>query len=467
MQVSLFLRNKLTDLPLPVGQLVAKIPFGLRPGIGSVYRERLRDIHLFDSMNIGSKKEWIFDRVLKMVQYAYAHVPFYRAYYSEKNFSPDSLRTFDDIARIPIINKCILQNYDLDFRSSAIKDRHVVNTGGSSGRTLALYVQACQMGTEWAHMHTIWNKLGYTPKSLKLMFGGRSNIKNGIQYDFVRHSMAVNIYEDFEKVRIGIERLLADYKIEYLHGYPSAIYEFALSCRDRAPNLIKLLTANLKGVFFSSEYPMPRYRQLIENVFCVPSVSWYGHTERAMLAYERYEQYIYHPFQTYGFAELVPINGQNHNLVCTSYYNFASPLIRYDTEDQTTAARLDDGVLVSFEIGHGRSGQFIVDLHGKNIPLTGMIFGRHHPLFDYCSHIQIYQPEPGKAIVLFVPINKDCCSEPNKHFDSNNVRIEFFFELLNEPIRSTSGKINLLVTDEDLQRNNVSLGRTNYENLST
>lgn len=465
MNLSLFARNNLSNLPLPLGQIVAYTPYCWRPGIGSTYRQRQREIRLYENLQEKERKEWIFQRVRRIVRYAVTHVPFYQTYYEEQKFSVDELRGFDDIVRIPAIDKGILQSYDLELRSCQVEGRYLENTGGSSGRTLAFYVQSAQMGNEWAHMHTIWAKLGYSSRHLKLTFGGRSDIKDGIKYDFVRHSVAVNIYKDLEAVASELKALLEKYKIHYLHGYPSALYEFALFCKNRDTELVALLEGDLKGAFLASEYPMPHYRQVIENVFGIPSISWYGHTERCILAYERHEPYVYFPFQTYGFAEACHLSSSYPVLVGTSYYNFASPLIRYNTEDELTEVQQEGGLLKAFKIDHGRKGQFIVDSRGQNIPLTGLIFGRHHKLFEYCSHIQIYQPQPGKAVILFVPLTEGGCPHPERLFDARNVDIRFDFHAISQPIRTASGKINLLVTANDMGRNQdlVPLGSESPE----
>ena len=131
---------------------------------------------------IGGLTEITADKLLEkrpedLVRFAVSYVPFYQTYYQSKGFAVDDLKSFDDIARIPIIDKAVLQQAELERRSAPASGRYRVNTGGSSGSTLSLYVHPRQMGNEWAHMHTIWDVLKYRPHHLKLMFGGRSDIQ--------------------------------------------------------------------------------------------------------------------------------------------------------------------------------------------------------------------------------------------------------------------------------------------------
>lgn len=453
MNLVVLLRENLTDVrvPLTLGACIAHIPYRWRPGIGRAYRRHRQDIRVYDGLRSGQRKKWIFRRVRNIVQYAIDTIPFYRVYYARQGFRLDDLDCFDDITRIPIIDKATLQEFDLDYRSAPTA-RYRVNTGGSSGSTLTLYVHPRHVANEWAHMHAVWDELGYDPSDLKLMFGGRSDVSSGVDYDWLRHSLAVDIYADFSLITEKLNAILKKHRISYLHGYPSALYDFALACERESPRFLASLKLNLRGAFLASEYPRSLYRQVVERVFGVPTLSFYGHTERCILAYERDTRYVYSPFQTYGYAEVRPSSDGTGSLIGTSYYNFASPLIRYDTKDQISDVVVRDSILSSFRISAGRVGEFILDRNRKRIPLTGLIFGRHHSLFDSCRHIQIYQPEPGEAVVLFVPLDRGECLDPADSFDARNVEIRFAFRMVDQPIRTVSGKVPLLVSDRDLQR---------------
>jgi phenylacetate-CoA ligase len=452
MDFLVFIKNNLKLNSPVIGKGLAIIPFSCRPGIGKIYQQRRREITCFDTLNHLRKQSFIYQRFYNIVNYAYQKVPFYRDFYNKKKFCLESLKSYDDIKRVPVINKDILKQYELDSRSVNIKNRYLVNTGGSSGSPLSFYVSSDFIGTEWAHMHFIWRKLGYDIKDMKLVFAGAGDIGGaGIKYDALRHSFFVDIFQDNRFIARKLKRILKTHKVYYLHGYPSALYEFSLFCRDKDPELCEMLKDQLEGVFLGSEYPMPLYRNTIEGTFEIPSVSWYGHTERCVLAYEKGKPFVYHPFQTYGYAESLDMGANGvHHLVGTSYYNLASPLIRYDTEDEVNAPSVINGILESFMIRHGRAGQFILDKNAHKIPLTGLIFGRHHKLFDHCMHIQVAQERPGEALVLYVPLeHRSRLNDPASLFDKSNIAMDFTFRRLKAPVKTLSGKINLLIPYEN------------------
>ena len=434
------------NIPLPIGLFLSHIPYNFRPGYGWLYNKRKNEIILFDQMSTTMKKEFIFKHVKAIVDHAWNNIPFYRNLYQEHDFTPFQLKEYPDLQKIPIISKSMLQKYKLEYRSLAQKNRILVNTGGSSGIPLAFYILPNSLGHEWAHMHYIWEKLKYSTNNIKLMFGGEK-LKNAIEYDGLRNSYLVNIYRSFNEIATLLRPIAGNKRIRFLHGYPSAIYEFAKYCESEDNDLANLLRDNLWGAFLSSEYPAPIYRKKIEEVFKIPTISWYGHTERSVLAWEEKQAYEYVPFQTYGYAEAkIDLNTGNTKLIATSYYNTASPFIRYDTGDEIKIERIDDGILKTFRIEGGREGDFIIDNKGKNISLTGLIFGRHHSAFNYSEFIQIGQTEPGKA-VLFVTVKKSKSPDEilKNGFDKEGVDIEFECKIIDSPIVTKNGKVKLKV----------------------
>lgn len=444
MNFGVFLKENLTNISPGLGKFINKIPYSKRPGLGTIYNKRLREINLINNFNQSQKQEFIFSRLKALTNTAYSNIPFYKGYYDKKKFNPEDLKSFDDLKKIPIISKSILQEWELEERSSQTKGRYVVNTGGSSGTPFSLYIEPNSMGHEWAHMHNVWGKFNYKPSDLKLVFGGRSDLNDVIEYDVVRNHFAIDIYADYTLVAIKLKQLLKKYKIKYLHGYPSSIYDFAVFCKNEDIELKELLSKNLKGAFLGSEYPHKHYRETIESVFDIPTISWYGHTERAVLAFEKNEQFTYEPFLSYGFSEALSLGENNYNLIATSYYNNASPLIRYNTEDIITDVVENGGILESFKITKGREGEFVTDRTGKRINLTGLIFGRHHALFNYSKFIQVKQINQGIIEIHFVSemVNE---TEAAELFDNQNLNFDIKFVRNLQPYRTKAGKINLLI----------------------
>ncbi|MBN1182826.1 MAG: hypothetical protein JXB49_11100 [Bacteroidales bacterium] len=436
-----------SKIPVTLRHYLGLLPEDLNPFLGRSYVKYRSFVKEYNCWDQGQREQFVLRNIKDNVEHAYVKIPFYHDLYDKHKFKPSDLKTFRDIKKIPVISKKLLLECPVERRCWNIQDALKYNTGGSSGHTLSFYKEK---GTspyhEIVHMNTIWEKIGYNNSDSKLVMNGQNNVVNDVDFCFKTNSLRLDIYKGFSQTARKLKKILKNIPIRFLHGYPSTIYEFALYCDAYDHEMKGMLRKSLKGAFLGSEYPHSLYRDKIEDIFNIDTVNWYGHTEGAVLAWEQKEKYRYFPFQTYGFAE---INDEGH-LIATTYYEKASPFIRYDTEDIISDPEIINGFLISFRILEGRNSEFVVDKRDMRISLTGLIFGRHHKIFDYCTHIQICQEEKGKAIVLYVPKNFVSEFTPEFYFDKSNIEIDFTFKKLDCPIRTRAGKLNLLVKPEQL-----------------
>lgn len=437
-----FVKRNLTRLPFFVGHAVSRVPYEFRPGIGCVYKERKKQIEFLSSSSGDSKRNFIFERVKLISCFAYDNVPFYYDLYRSSGFNPHKMDCFDNLSDIPVVCKSDLQKFPVEYRSSSVAPRVIANTGGSSGQPLDFFVTPSLMGNEWAHVHEAWSHLGFRQSDLKATFSGRASIQGVVQYDAARHQLDVDIYKGWSAVADKLYSLPRKMWPRFLHGYPSAIFDFIFWLSDNNHPLLPRLADCLKGVLLSSEYPAPDLRNRVESLLSVVSQSFYGHTERAVFAHERSEHGVFNVLQSYGFAEALDVDNGT-NLIGTTYYNFASPLIRYNTGDYISPS-FNDGVMSNFKIEKGRNGDFVYDRNGVKIYLTALIFGRHHKVFDVAKHIQVKQSSPGVVTIYIVP-RFNVSDDLSALFDSSSVNINFNFELIDEPFRTESGKVPLLV----------------------
>lgn len=437
----LFLRDVVSVFPPPIGKALAWVPPRWR--LGPVYAQTQRDLAAFRALPLAAKKQAVTARVRAILARVARENPFYRDWYAAQGFDPGGVNAFEDLTRIPIVTKADLNTVPLADRSVAQPGRIKTNTGGSSGHPLEFYLDRHAFAREWAHMHDIWSKVGYATTDLKLTFRGKNLGTEPLRYNAVYNEYYVNAYAPPDQQAAAVKAIAPAVRI--LHGYPSSIYEFIRFCAEHRRHVLDLLRKDLKGVLLASEYPAPVYRDLIEGELAAPSVSWYGHSEMVVLAYE-VEKYVYEPFQSYGFAEAVPDQEGASRLVGTSYYNYVSPFIRYDTED-LIIPEFDHGLLTRFRIESGRQGEFVEDANGSRISLTALIFGRHHGVFGVARFIQMRQTRPGEAtLIVTAPEGVELSEEAVRAgFDDTNVAIDFAVEVRREPIRSPSGKVPLIV----------------------
>jgi phenylacetate-CoA ligase len=431
--------KKIADrVPYFVGKLMAKTPMRLRlgPTYDSFQDEAMR------TRCINELKKIHYQKVKKLLLFSFEHIKFYKEFYEENNFKPESVSCFDELELIPVVTKVDLQTCPLEGRSSIGFSMKKSNTGGTSGQPLDFYLEKNAYAREWAHMHIIWGKLGYRYTDRKITIRGKNIGNRYYKYNFNQNEFLINAYAPLQENLAVCRELILKKDIEWIHGYPSSVFNFLRELESTDANLFSELISKVKGVFLGSEYPAPQYRSYIEQHCGLKSISWYGHSEMAVLAPEKVPgSGVYFPFQSYGFAEALPV-GDSHRLIATSTHNFATPLIRYDTGDLITP-HFKDGLLESFTIKEGRNSDSVIDCKGRSISLTGLIFGRHHRAFDHCEHIQVMQLAPGKIEVLIT--SREHRNNWSELFDFSNALFEVSFRKIEFPVTTSLGKVKLLL----------------------
>lgn len=452
MKINLKTKGKkvLEKVPYPLGRFFSTVPF--KHIFGKSYTQFRSEIEAEFTLSESERRDFIFKKMKGVVNHAYENTSFYRDFYDKHHFSAKELDSFEDLRKIPIVRKQDLKTCSLEERSVLSHASDKLNTGGTTGEPLEFYIEHGALAREWAHMIKIWERVGYQRTDLKLTFRGKNIGDRVYQYNPVNNEYLVNTYANLDRVCEELERLAMKREIRFIHGYPSTIYEFAGYVERNRPELAGLLNKTLKGILFGSEYPAPVFRETINRVFTCPDISWYGHSEMCILAGENGTEWVYEPFQTYGYCEAVEVEDGTggYRLVGTSYHNTATPFIRYDTGDLITPVETEKGVLKSFKVSYGRVGEFISDQNRQQVSLTSLIFGRHHPLFGKAKFIQVKQKKAGTATIVVTLEEGETISEGElaAKFDSSNVKIEFSFEITDKPYRTSSGKVPLLIQSE-------------------
>lgn len=438
------LKGMVELIPEPVGRPLSRVPFVFR--LGRQYALSASAIAKAESLLIDELAQRVLAQTQAVVRHAFEHVGFYRQHYQRHDFSPDDLQKFSDISRIPVVTKADLQSAPIAGRCANGKRGMRINTGGTSGQPLEFLLDRHAFAREWAHMHHIWRAHGYRQEHLKLTFRGKHfDGDEPLRYNAVHNEYVVNANSSMSGVVEAVARLPRGRVIRWLHGYPSLVAEFAHSMAALPAPDLAAFQARLYGVLLGSEYPAPSYREVIARRLSSNIVSWYGHSEMAILARET-AQGVYTSYPTYGFAEAVPAaDGKGHRLVCTSLHNRVHPFIRYDTGDLIDPVSQSGGAL-SFRIREGRVGDFVLDRQGRKLALTAIIFGRHHAAFSMIQHVQVCDHGAGRIALVVTP--KGDSVDPATllaGFDLADLDIDLELRLVGNPIRTPAGKIRLKV----------------------
>ena len=400
-----FKRRIYESLPSVIKRSVCLIPFAWLAG--ESYRMIYKRGVWFDQASHAELQKYQERELAAVLQFAVAQVPAYQHLRGvvEKYAPCEALKAF------PLLDKDTVQaNQELYLPYDFHKIPHYeTTTGGTSGNQLKIYVDDCSQSVETAFMHRQWARVGYTPYHCKATFRGVSfsKLKPGV---FWQHNPIYNELQfspfHMSEANLGayVEQLI-QFRPSYLHGYPSALDVLAEYVLRHA--LIGKLP-KISAVLLGSEGASSGQRERIENAFQTRVYSWYGHSERVVLAGECEMTRAYHHFPDYGILEIVDDQGhlcekegERGEIVGTGLYNRCMPLIRYRTGDYAT--RLSSQCACGrnwdrFTDVEGRWKQdMVIGTNGTRISLAAL--NMHGPLFERIVRYQYYQDKPGICVL--------------------------------------------------------------------
>lgn len=382
--------------------VAAVVPPSLRQGRGYwQWRRFLSESQYWPRERI---EAWQLQKLRTIVRFAYENTEGYRELYRNAGVHPDNIRSLQDIHRLPFTTKQLFQD-NLEAFSVLGGSRKYGTTGGSTGIPFGFYITRRQITIEAAFVHTDWIRAGWRlgMRTAVLRGGFVGSVENLWMYDSFRRELNLSSYQLTEQTAPRYIQALKEFNICVLQAYPSSL---SLLC--------DLLTEPLplKLVLLGSENI---YDWELEKAECLfPQTKfhgWYGHAEMAIYAPWCEHQRKYHLWPYYGLTEILRQDestapeGEEGELVGTSFHNFTTPLIRYRTMDRATVgAAACTGCGRAFQLLDriaGRSHEVIVTGTGRFISMTAI--NMHDSIFDPVRQFQFLQEQPGRVIFRYVP----------------------------------------------------------------
>lgn len=399
-------------MPVPVKRLICVIPFSWLAG--AAYRETFRRGVQFDRAKRGELRQYQERELGNVLRFAVNQVPAYEAFRS----IVERLRPFEALKAFPLTEKDAVQADSLRYlpRDFNKIPHYETTTGGTSGKQLKIFVDDCSQSVELGFMHRQWLRVGYTPRERKATFRGVAfpNLKQGVfwQHNPIYHEMQFSPFH-MNETNLGayVDQIIR-FNPAYFHGYPSAVnaladYVLRHGLTGKMPRI--------KAALLASEGLIPSQRERIEKAFQTRVFSWYGHSERVVLAGECEKSSAYHHFPDYGILEMIDEKGcacehegERGEIIGTGLYNRSMPLIRYRTGDYATRleAPCECGRCWDrFTEVEGRWKQDMV-IGKNNTKISVAALNMHGPLFDRVIRFQYYQEVPGVCEVKIMPTSQ-------------------------------------------------------------
>ena len=265
-----------------------------------------------EKLNPDRIKEYQFSQLKLILIYSYQHVPYYKELFNKVSFNPDKFSDINQIEKIPFLTREIIRdNFDRLISKAKVKNGYYVGTtGGSTGLPLKFYLDFNSVYKESAFIYYFRKKLGYQFDDKLITFRAIEFANKHWKFNPM-HNELVFCPLKLSKLTIAdYARKINEFKPDYLNGYLSTIWYFAKLLDEYQ---IKL-TSKLKGIFLISENIDNHQRKFIEQFFEVKSITFYGHSERCVIA-EEFAPGMYKFDPYYGFTETILLENNQYSIV--------------------------------------------------------------------------------------------------------------------------------------------------------
>lgn len=269
-------------------------------------------------------------KLKKLVEHAYATVPYYHDLFIRNNICPHDIKTLDDIKRIPITSKEDLLRMDKKQLCSTIfnkRDLRTVKSSGTTGEPFLLSIDNNYSRTLSADalQSKMMHGFRLTDKILKIG-GDHNDVKrhrNPLYHFFSKRAVLSSFCKPDE-----ILSFYNSFKPKVIRGYITSMYSFTLWLEAHH----KVLEHKPKFILCSAETAHDFMKQRISEIFQTKIIDRYATVELGIVADQCEHEDGYHIFEDSVLAEIIELDGKNY-FVGTNLNNYAMPFIRYNTRD--------------------------------------------------------------------------------------------------------------------------------------
>lgn len=369
-------------------------------------------------------------RVIREIHNAYANVPYYRKKYDEFGVDISTIKTLDDLRKLPVITKDEIREqfpHGIVSKKYNIKDCHYSATTGSTGRSLPFVFSRSTFAFYIATGLRMYSIIGYRPwhKLVYIKYTPINYPKLGPFFRTQHIPSTISLEEQITMLRTS--------KPDLLIGYASLIFEIA---QKMTPEDLKLIRPKFIGL--NSELSTRDQRELISSVFNCPVYDEYSTEETWMVASQcrngNYHLFIDNVWVEFLDQELNPVKpGEEGEIYLTTTRSPAMPFIRYRIGDigkysnKTCTCGLNFPLIEEF---NGRaddsfilpSGKYVSSLKVLNT-FTKFIKKYLHLMEEF----KVIQKEPGLIVIQFVK---------GKEFNERHLQelIEALRDVFREPV---------------------------------
>ena len=271
-------------------------------------------------------KKYIEEKLKALTEYATKETNYYSLYQGH---------AFEEF---PVINKNIIMDLFEDFESKEYINRqvHTMSTSGSTGRPFKIKQDFGKRNQVLAEIMYFSGIVGYkVGRKMVYLRNLESTLTKSAIKQFVQNEsvIATQKYDD-DTIGSIVDQLIHMERGTTILGYASTLQMIA-SYMERH----NMHASNITGIISGAEAITSKTRKLVNKQFGCPVVSRYSNQEMGILAQDFEEDEFLLNRASYYFEVLKMDKdekaeiGEMGRIVITDLYNYAMPMIRYDTGD--------------------------------------------------------------------------------------------------------------------------------------
>ncbi|WP_437621714.1 phenylacetate--CoA ligase family protein [Sorangium sp. So ce1151] len=439
-----------------------------------LYETRLRGRDTLRALDELERSQWrsegeirdlAFRRMLAALHFAEQNVPFYRARFAEHGVRVASVKSPEDLLRLPVLTRADLRAHAPELLAESFVGRlYSSGTGGSTGepvqfrfdhRTYERRVAAAMRSDGWAGARLGDRELHFWGTQLGETLAHKA--KRSVHEAILRKKM-ISAFDLSDQRLAALLDEVARHRPQLIVGYTGALYQAARYALSEG----RALPAP-RGVVTSAERLFAHQREAIERAFGAPVFDRYGCRELMLIAAECERHAGKHINMEGVYVELLRDGrhappGEAGEVVVTDLICRSMPLIRYKNQDVAIAAGAPCAcgrglpMLASVE---GRVLDLLVGPDGQL--LAGELFP--HLIKDQptIARYQVYQDRRRAITVRLVP-GKGFQAETARLIERTvrqhlGERAEVSVQLVDDIPLTSSGKHRVTLSEVPVQLN--------------
>ena len=350
--------------------------------------ERLKRKPTLEFLKALERTQWLepqdlqelqFTRLIRLLKFAYAHVPYYRRLLDEQGLPPSRIQSIQDFQKIPPLTKADIRASFGSLRARTRLSRVTpISTGGSTGSPVTVLVDMQRLGMGEAARLRAHRWFGIEPGAREIVLWGspielkRQDRLRSVR-DWLVNSKLLSAFDMSEQSLSRYAAAIQRFLPQKMYGYASAFYLLARYLGDTQWRP----TPGLRAVFTTAEPLFDFQRKAIQAVFGCPVAIEYGARDAGFVAHECPKGGLH----TFAEGMLVEIPEQRSDgtgeIVVTNLDALAMPMIRYRTGDigSLESSPCPCGrTLPRLKAVEGRQTDFIVTPRGRVLHALSIIY---------------------------------------------------------------------------------------------